>query len=118
MTVDRTDVFDAVSALLRPYARPLIVKSDSPTNFYLEETMSSGKPTMFAAVQAKASYVALHVFPVYVRPDLLGAVGAPLRARMQGKSCFNFKSLDQVPQDEVASLLEAAYLSIGGGSPV
>lgn len=112
---DRTEVFEALSGLLRPYADFLTIKSDTPTNLYLESQTLSAKPQMFAAVQAKASYVALHVYPVYLRPELLDGISAQLRARMQGKSCFNFKSLEQIPQQEVVALLRSAYESAAAG---
>ena len=33
--------------------------------------------------------------PVYAAPQLLDGKSAKLRARMQGKSCFNFKVVDE-----------------------
>jgi hypothetical protein len=108
----RQAVFDTLAALLRPYADRLSVKIDDERQLYLEESVSTGKPQMFAAVQAKASYIALHVFPLYVCPALLGSVSATLLSRMQGKSCFNFKTLDQLPETEVADLLQAAFASL------
>lgn len=108
----RQAVFDTLVRLLRPYANQLSVKVDDQKQLYLEESVSSGKPLMFAAVQAKTSYIALHVFPVYVCPDLLDGVSAALRSRMQGKSCFNFKTIDQLPETEVADLLQTAFASL------
>jgi len=105
----REATFELLAGLLRPYAEHMAVKADTDRNFYLEEDRSTGKLQMFAAVQQKASYVALHVFPVYVRPQLLDTLSADLRARMQGKSCFNFKRSEQVPCEEVRNLLQAAF---------
>jgi len=56
--------FDILSALLKPYAKDMIVKHDTETNYYLEETISSDKPQMFCAAQVKKSYTSFHVFPV------------------------------------------------------
>lgn len=105
-------VFEALAALLRPYAAELSVKSDTSTSFYLEESRTTGKPQLFAAVQAKRSYVSFHLFPVYARPELLEGVSPALRRRMQGKSCFNFNRLDQLPSDELAGLVRRAYESL------
>ena len=104
-----TDVFDHLSAILRPYAAGMIVKSDSDTNFYLEETSSSDKPQMFGAVQVKKNYTSFHLFPVYCNPDLLNDISPELKKRMQGKSCFNFKSTDQVPTEELSALVKSAH---------
>ena len=111
--MSRESVFQRVSALLRPYAAALSVKADTERNFYLEESRSTGKPQMFAAVQLKASYVALHVYPLYVHPELLDTLCPELRSRMQGKSCFNFKNSEQVLGEEIKDLLQTAYGTIG-----
>ena len=110
-------IFEHLSQLLRPYATRMFVKTDTDTNLYLEEEVSTGKPQMFAAVQAKAAYVALHVYPVYQQPRLLETVSPLLHARMHGKSCFNFKSTDQVMPDDIKHLLRIAFDSLGRAAP-
>lgn len=110
--MSREALFGLLSGLLRPYAAGLSVKSDTDTNLYLEESLSTGKPLMFAAVQSKASYVALHVYPLYVHPELLETLSPELRRRMQGKSCFNFKHIEQVPTEEINALLDVALTDV------
>ena len=110
--MSRQAVFDQLAALLRPYAAHHAVKTDTPTHLYLEERLSCAKPQLFACVQAKASYVAFHLFPVYTTPELLRELSPQLRGRMQGKSCFNFKSVEQIPGDELRSLVQAAHHSL------
>jgi hypothetical protein len=112
--MSRQAVFDHLAGLLRPYAQHHIIKADTPTHLYLEEHVSSAKPQMFAAAQEKASYVSFHLFPVYTKPALLDELSPELRARMQGKSCFNFKSVEQIPTDELKALLAAAHESLSG----
>lgn len=104
--------FDVLSGLLRPFARDMNVRYDTDTNFYLEEELSSSKPQMFGAVQVKKSYTSFHLFPVYTNPELLEDVQETLLKRMQGKSCFNFKSTDQIPVSVVTTLLDRAYGSL------
>lgn len=110
--MNREDVFELLAGLLRPYAKHLSVKVDDEKQLYLEESFSTGKPQMFAAVQLKTSYVSLHVFPVYRHTDLLNDLSEELRSRMQGKSCFNFKKVEHVPKAEVTKLLKAAFHSL------
>ena len=50
-----------------------------------------------AWVRAGKAYVSYHLMGLYMNPKLAAEVPAELRARMQGKSCFNFKSLDGSP---------------------
>ncbi len=104
--------FVELSDVLRPYATKMSVKHDTDTNFYLEETLSSKKPQMFAAVQVKKNYTSFHLFPVYLDPTLLEGVSDLLKDRMHGKSCFNFKSSDQVPVTELKRLVKAAFKTL------
>lgn len=110
--MSRQAVFDQLAAPLRPYAAHHEVKTDTPTHLDLEERVSSAKPQLFAAVQAKASYVASHLFPVYTPPELLSELSPQLRGRMQGRSCFNFKSVEQIPSEERRSSVQAAHHSL------
>jgi len=110
--MSRASVFEALARLLRPYQAELSVKSDTDTNLYLEESRTTGKPQMFAAVQAKRSYVSFHLFPVYTQPKLLEGISPGLRRRMQDKSCFNFNDIDQLPSEELAELVRRAYQSV------
>lgn len=104
--------FSVLSNLLKRYAKGMNVKYDTDTNYYLEESRSSAKPQMFGAVQVKKSYTSFHLFPVYCHPELLDDVSDNLRKRMQGKSCFNFKSVEQIPMFELENLVEQAYSTL------
>lgn len=44
---------------------------------------------------------------VYACPDLLKAMSPELKKRMQGKSCFNFKEVDEKLFKELAKLTKA-----------
>ena len=108
------DVFGELKKILAPVAGKLDVTADEPGNFYVEESLSGSKPQMFGAVQAKKNYVSFHLFPVYTEPDLLSGISPELSKRMQGKSCFNFKSPDQIPSVELSALVKACYNQVAG----
>jgi len=80
--------------------------------FYPEESRSSHKPQMFGAVQIKKNYISFHLFPLYTDPTLLGSLSPELLKRMQGKSCFNFKKLEDVPKTELKSLIDQCFKSL------
>ena len=105
--------FDTLTALLRPYAGRMRVKRDDAQELYLEETRSGTKPQLFAAVQIKKSYVALHAFALYLHPEWVADLSDPLRKRMQGKSCFNFRPSDDIPVPELTALFERAEIALG-----
>ena len=101
-------VFEALKALLQPFANELAVKDDTQTNYYLETTGRSykGKPMFFGAVMRK-SYVSYHLMPLYWKPELLEKISPELKKRMQGKSCFNFKKVEPELFAELKQLTEA-----------
>jgi hypothetical protein len=64
---------------------------------------------MFGAVRLGKSYVSYHLFPVYCCPELLRGLSEPLRARRQGKACFNFKAVEPVLFEELSQLTGQGY---------
>jgi hypothetical protein len=108
-----TPVFTELRALMAPYAKQLDVKTDSDTELYLDtrHLQKNKKPLFFGAVQVKKGYVSYHLMPVYVAPALLDGASAALKAQMQGKSCFNFKTVDRALFKELAALTEAGWQS-------
>jgi hypothetical protein len=49
------------------------------------------------------------MMPVYACPDLLDKLSPELKQRMQGKSCFNFKTADPKLFKELAGLTQAGF---------
>jgi hypothetical protein len=47
--------------------------------------------------------------PVYASSDLLQAMSPELRRRMQGKSCFNFKTVDEKLLEELEKITKAGF---------
>ena len=111
----RQDEFDAVYAALRklmlPYAKQLVVVKDEPDSLYLDtqHIMKNKKPMFFGAVQIKKNYVSYHLMPVYVNPALLDDMSVELCKRMQGKSCFNFTSVDKPLFGELGKLTKSGF---------
>src|SRR5262245_9840801 len=70
---------------------------------------SMWREVWFGAVGPRKNYVSYHLMPVYWFPDLLKNVSPELKKRMQGKSCFNFKEVDEKLFDELAELTESCY---------
>ena len=110
---DLTPVFGELRALLLPYASKLDAKQDDDRQLYLDtrHVQKNKKPLFFAAVQVKKSFVSFHLMPVYLQPNLLAGLSPRLRARMQGKSCFNFAEVDPPLLQELAALTQAGFSS-------
>ncbi|MGA2980402.1 MAG: hypothetical protein ABSD76_12500 [Terriglobales bacterium] len=102
--------FQGLRKILKPYDRNLRVIKDGPGG-YMSESKSiryQGKPLMFAAIASK-SYVAFHLFPVYMFPDLLKGISPELKKRMQGKTCWNFKKVEEPLFTELGGLVDASF---------
>ena len=106
--------FDALFAELRPlmdrHTSTLEVIRDDPGDYQLQTSKPgpSGTHMWFGAVQTRKSYVSVHLMPVYSHPELLAGVSDDLRARMQGKSCFNFTPQNATPEllGELSELID------------
>jgi hypothetical protein len=99
-------VFDHLKPILQQHEAGATVTADTPTAYSLDSKRAgpNGKPLFFGAVQVKKNYVSFHLMPVYMFPDLLDGISPALQKRMQGKSCFNFKTLEPALFDELAQL--------------
>jgi hypothetical protein len=101
------ETFGTLRRILAPYAAQLLVTADTPGNFALSSrTMKdrTGRPLFVAAVQIKKAYVSYHLMPVYSVPQLLKGMSPALKKRMQGKSCFNFTTIDPAQAKELSAL--------------
>jgi len=105
------EIFESLQSILVEYSDELELVKDEPDDFYIntKHIMKNKKAMFFGAVQIKKNYVTFHLMPVYVFPELLSTISSELKHRMQGKSCFNFKSSDQGLFKELSELTSAGY---------
>ena len=99
--------FAALRAILEPHAKRLTVTVDEPGHFELaSSTMTDrvGRPLFCAAVQINKNYVSYHLMPVYANTALRNSLSPALRKRMQGKSCFNFTTVEPDQLEELAAV--------------
>lgn len=103
--------FLQLKAILKPYAAKLIVVHDTDKAYYLDmpHIMKNKQRLFFGAVRVGKAYVSFHLMPVYGFPDLLKTVSPELKKRMQGKSCFNFKTVDEKLFKELGKLTKAGF---------
>ena len=105
------ETFDALRQIMAPYEPELRLDTNDGANYSLTALPSDTYPEglWFGGVQIKKNYVSYHLMPVYVFPDLLDDMSAGLKKRMQGKSCFNFRTPDPVLVDELSALTKAGF---------
>ncbi|HEY4361163.1 MAG TPA: hypothetical protein VGN17_09350 [Bryobacteraceae bacterium] len=111
-----TDVFAALKPVLTKHGTRLAVKTDTATKYAVVGKTASpfpqhkGHPLEFGSVVVGKAYVSLHLMPIYMNEPLQASISAELKKRMQGKSCFNFKTVPEpVLVDELNRLTEAAF---------
>lgn len=74
--------------------------------------MKNKQRLFFAAVRVGKAYVSFHLMPVYASSDLSKSISPELKKRMQGKSCFNFKAIDEKLFKELGKLTRAGFEKI------
>ena len=103
-------VYDRLKSILQKYEHgSLKANPDEPGNYALTGPASQfthGRELWLGAVRIGKNYVSYHLMPVYGFPELLEDISPALRKRMQGKSCFNFKVVDEALFAELATLTE------------
>lgn len=98
MPADFQAIFAALKPVLGKCAGRLAVKTETPAEYTLVTCGASpfkqhkGQPMWFGSVKLGKAYVSYHLMPLYMHPGLQKAVSPELKKRMQGKSCFNFKT--------------------------
>lgn len=117
---DKTEfkkVFEELKSIFKPYAKKMDVAHDTDT-YYLLNTrhiMKNKQPLCFGGVRLGKNYVSFYLMTVYASPDLLKAKSPELKKRMQGKSCFNFKEVDQQLFTELKTITKAGAAKFSDG---
>jgi hypothetical protein len=116
-------VFTQLRGILAKHAARLAVGPNTPEHYGLEAPVGpatlrawKGKvktPTIPVAwVQAGKGYVSYHLMGVAGNPKLLDGCSMELRAHMQGKSCFNFKAVDETLFGELERLTAESFIGM------
>ena len=93
------DVFATLKQVFRRHLDRLSVQADSATEYTLVGRKPSpfpqhkGHPMFFSSVRMGKAYVSFHLLPLYMNQSLSGTISPALKKRMQGKACFNFKTV-------------------------
>ena len=99
-------VFAALHGILAKHEALMRVVHDAPGNYHLDAGYSEKwkRDIFFGGVRANKDYVSFYLMPVYMHPELLNRISPGLKARMQGKSCFNFTAVEPTLFQELTVL--------------
>ena len=108
---DFQQVFTQLRSILKKFERHLEVQKDADRTYYLNSKVlgKNKKPVFFAAAQINKNYVSYHLMPVHGCRDLVESMSPELRARMQGKACFNFTTVDPELFKELARVTKEGF---------
>ena len=101
-------VFDRLRTMMLAAAPTMVVTKDTPGSLELrtaELDQKTKERGWFGTVTIKKTYVAVHLLPLYTKPDLAAGCSADLSKRRQGKTCFNFRRIDDRMFDELNELM-------------
>lgn len=130
MPSERESIFRALRDILQKQAGGLSVAADTASRYCLDAKVGPAtlqawrgkakRPTIPVAwVEIGKSYVSYHLMGIHGNAQLHDGMSKELKARMQGKTCFNFKTedarlvqeLDQLTAKGLASLTKAGFIS-------
>jgi hypothetical protein len=110
MPAEFAAIFAALKSVMAEQESGLAVQTNTPTEYSLVTKRPSpfpqhkGHPMWFGAVKLGKAYVSFHLMPLYMSPMLQREISPALKKRMQGKTCFNFKT---VPDAELIAELRS-----------
>lgn len=114
MSADFDEVFVSLRQIMLAQAGGLTVARDEPGDLVVRTPIRDAKGELdwFGTVTVKKSYVAFHLMPLYVQPELAEELSPELERRRQGKTCFNFKKVEAGLFEELSRLAARARSSI------
>jgi hypothetical protein len=130
MNSEFESVFVRLRGILEKHSAALLVKADAPDHYALAGSAGPAalqawggklkRPMIPVAwVQVGKAYVSYHLMGVYGNTKLCDGMSKELKARMQGKTCFNFKGIDEnlfkeldpLTAHAIAAFRKAGYIS-------
>jgi hypothetical protein len=93
---DFAAVHSRLREILLPYGSEYVITRDDPAGVTLEVPGLEGKPWGYVAgTRVGKRYVSFYLMPVYASAELSDGISPALAKHRQGKSCFNFTTLDE-----------------------
>jgi hypothetical protein len=103
------ETFKTLREIFKPFERDMVVLYDTDSNYCLttKHVTKNKQPLWLGGVRRGKAYVSYHLIPIYACPELQKNMSPELKKRMQGKSCFNFRSVDPQLFKELSAITKA-----------
>jgi hypothetical protein len=113
-TTDFAKIFTRIKKLLLPYGKKMDTRVNKEGNYQLyiiKEIELAGrkfKECYFGGIVVQKTMVAFYFFPIYTHPEAF-VIPAEIKKNLKGKSCFNFKKLDESQEKAIGQLLNDGF---------
>ena len=115
MPTEFENVFSSLKTVLQKHAGSYLIRPDAPGKYGIAGKPGPAalkawggkmkKPIMpLAWIETGKAYVSYHLMGLYYNDALNKTIPKELKARMQGKTCFNFKKVDEKLFEELDQL--------------
>lgn len=112
MAADLAPVYAALRDLMLRASPGMTVARDGPDGLMLlapwPHPRKPKQPMEYGFIRRGKAYVSYHLMPLYMSAAMQARVTPALKKRMQGKTCFNFKTVDEAAFAELEVLTRAA----------
>jgi hypothetical protein len=109
---DFTATFNELRALMLRDAVGMTVAMDAPGELVMHapwpHPRKPKEAMWFGMVRQGKAYVSYHLMPLYMNPAMQAKVSPALARRMQGRTCFNFKTTGPELVTDLAALTREA----------
>ncbi len=110
----RSAVFNIIKEGLSKYSPPMLISKDKEGVFELmgnKPVPYGSKKIMvpgmyFSSVVARKDMISFYFFPIYYHASDFIDLIPTMKKHLKGKTCFNFKKLEQVNEKELINLLK------------
>ena len=120
---DLPSVFDRLRELLAAHASEFVIAYDTTDRYGLTAPVGpatlrawGGKPRMpeipIGWVEIRKAHVSYHLVGLDGNSKLLASLSEALRARVQGKACFNFRTLDEALLQELETVTAESFAGL------
>ena len=105
-----TLVFKELRSMMSKYKDYGVITEDSDEIFQQDcnNKAHNGHTYPLVIINTRKRYVSIHIFGVYVYPELLITISDALQKRKHGLQCFNFKKIDRDLFIELDSFIVAS----------
>lgn len=115
----RNEIFEIIKTVLKKHSPPMVVSKDKEDVFELmgnKPVPYGSKKTIvpglyFSSVVARKDMISFYFFPIYYHTaDFIDLIPTMSKC-LKGKTCFNFKKIEQVNAKELNALLKKGVVA-------